>query len=466
VAAVAPVSAAVSAAAVPTAALPTKAGPLAFPSAQGFGAQATGGRGGAVCVVGSLGKTGPGTLHACLQQKGPRTVVFRVGGTIEGPLEIPSGDLTIAGQTAPGGITIRGGLVCDNVYDKNNCANLIVRHVRFRQGAPDGVRLGGTHDVILDHVSLSGAEDENLEITRSERVTVQYSVIAEPRGDHYKWGGVLLNYSKDVMPLGDVSLHHNVWNGVAGRLPEISCEENGDGPGKSNCAGRTLRVDLVNNVLWDVQDPIWVNRCTGNNEGNDCAVSPKNVLLDMNLVGNVLVRRTGADADAPFIEPHVWEGANRIVALDNVLGLGASRSKVERRVGAAPHPHGLEVTPALALPELLGKRAGAFPRDAKDTRLAAYLARPVDQRPPSFRDGKGIDIGDDAPPAATDVAPADADGDGMPDAWERAHGTDAQRADGASLDLGARANNGVPGCTRGYTALECYLNELADARVR
>src|SRR5262249_14140236 len=138
--------------------------------------------------------------------------------------------------------------------------------------------------------------------------TVQWSVIAEPLGDHYKWGGVLINYSKDVMPLDAITLHHNAWNGVAGRLPEMSCEENGDGPGKSNCQGHVARIEIADNVMFDAFDPIWFNRCTGTNEGNDCAPSKADFQLALNLVGNQMYRRKGSDTEAPLIEANAWRG--------------------------------------------------------------------------------------------------------------------------------------------------------------
>lgn len=83
----------------------------AFPGAQGFGAVATGGRAGDVVIVDTLEPYGPGSLGAALDPEdcGPRIVVFRVSGVIEGELDLTCGDLTIAGQTAPGaGITVRG----------------------------------------------------------------------------------------------------------------------------------------------------------------------------------------------------------------------------------------------------------------------------------------------------------------------------------------------------------------------
>ncbi len=438
------------------------ASPPAFPGAEGFGAATRGGRGGRACHVKTLAHAGAGSLQACLDASGPRIVVFDVSGVIEGPLEVKHGRLTIAGQTAPGGITVKGGLVCDNVYDPNDCNDLVVRHVRFRGGAPDSLRLGGAHDVIVDHCSMAAAEDENLELTRSRNVTIQSSILAEPTGDHYPWGGLLINYSKDVLPLDRITIHHTVWNGVAGRLPEISCEENGDGPGKSNCAGHVLNIELANNVLWDASDPIWFNHCTGNNEGNDCPTATKTFALSLNLVGNVMVRRASADADAPLVEPAVYtHRGGSVHSADNLLLRGTAAAPANGSGKSAPrHPFpAVTYTPASAVVALLARTAGPWPRDRMDERLASYLVKPIDARPAAWRNGRGVDAGDAIPAAGPSPAPPlDSDGDGMPDAWETAHGLDPRTADGAAL---GRAK----GCNAGYAALECYVNELADARV-
>lgn len=441
---------------------PAEGARLAFPGAEGFGRNARGGAGGSVCVVRTRAREGAGSLQECLDRRGPRTVVFAIGGVLEGPFEIRHGRLTIAGQTAPGGVTLRGGLVCDNVYDPNDCADVVLRHLRLRGGAPDSLRLGGTHDVIVDHCSMAGAEDENLEITRSHDITIQWSVLAEPVGEHYKWGGMLMNYSKDVMPLDAISVHHSVFNGVAGRLPEMSCEDNDDGPGRTACRGHTLRVELVNNVLWDVSDPIWFNRCTGTNQGNDCPVGASDFSLALDMIGNVMARRAAADPEAPLIEPAVWQGKSRVHAADNRLLRGAASTPFAPPKQAPAHGFtGIVATPAADLPAALARAAGALPHDAMDARLAGYLTRPVDARPPAWEDERGVDRGDLFLAAAGSAAPPDADADGMPDAWEVAHGLDRARDDSASLTLAARPDNGVPGCTAGYTALECYLNELA-----
>ncbi|MCP4449571.1 MAG: hypothetical protein GY811_30195 [Myxococcales bacterium] len=100
----------------------------AFPGAEGFGAAATGGRGGRVIKVTTLAARGRGSLAEALAAKGKRTIVFDVSGVIDaGLLEIPHGNLTIAGQTAPGaGITIRGRLYA--AY-RSGVDNIIIRHI-------------------------------------------------------------------------------------------------------------------------------------------------------------------------------------------------------------------------------------------------------------------------------------------------------------------------------------------------
>ncbi len=360
---------------------PTDRTPRAFASAEGFGARARGGRGGVVCRVTTLARSGPGSLAACLDVAGPRTVIFDVSGTIEGPLEIRHGQVTLAGQTSPAGIVIKGGLVCDNVYDKNDCHDVVIRHLRLRGGAPDSLRIGGAHDVIVDHCSLAGAEDENVEITRSRNVTIQHSVIAEPQGDHYKWGGVLINYSKDAMPLDGITIHHTVWNGVAGRLPELSCEDNPDGPGRSNCTGHVASVELSNDVWWDVSDPIWFNRCTGTNQGNDCPVTAPGFGVHLNLVGNVMVRRSSSDPDLPFAEPALFATQRRTIhARDNVMMRGGrARDGHGGRAPPLPRGHLHALERARDAPRAHRRRLPAGP----DGRAPRLVPHPLDRRAPA-----------------------------------------------------------------------------------
>jgi hypothetical protein len=84
---------------------------LAFPGAQGFGKAATGGRDGSVYHVTNLNDSGPGSFRDAVSSSG-RIVVFDVGGYISLKTAVSAkSNLTLAGQTAPGGgIGFRGGV--------------------------------------------------------------------------------------------------------------------------------------------------------------------------------------------------------------------------------------------------------------------------------------------------------------------------------------------------------------------
>ena len=182
--------------------------PLAFPTAVGFGAEATGGRGGQVIHVTNLNGSGAGSFAAAAQTSGPRVIVFNVAGNIpiNERLEIPDGELTIACQSAPGGgISFVGGTLAFGRLDDSTpfanqqhikTRNILIRHCRSRDAAAssrrgdnaDGIQFLNADLVMLDHVSIAWAADESGAMRRSRRVTWQNCLITEPliNGKHSK----------------------------------------------------------------------------------------------------------------------------------------------------------------------------------------------------------------------------------------------------------------------------------------
>jgi hypothetical protein len=111
----------------------------AFPTAEGFGAKAAGGRGGRVLEVTTLGDSGPGSLRAAMEASGPRIVVFRVSGTITltNAIRVRTPYLTVAGQTSPGGVEIKGSGQPEGdwgVWCVNGAHDIVLRHLRVRIG--------------------------------------------------------------------------------------------------------------------------------------------------------------------------------------------------------------------------------------------------------------------------------------------------------------------------------------------
>lgn len=419
----------------------TPSRPLAFPDAEGFGAYAAGGRGGSICSVTSLAKSGEGSLASCIQKPGPRVVVFRTSGVIEGPVEITHGHLTIAGQTSPSGIVIRGGLVCTN-----DCNDVVIRHLRVRGGEGELLHATRAHNLLVDRCSFENGNGEQIAIRDSSDVTIQFSIVAEPLGEKKNEHGVLIEGSDNI------SIHHTLFDGVSRHVPKIACEARTP---DSACRGRTIHAELTNNVIWEGDAPIEFSRCTDAPFGNDCAESPNDAALALNLASNLFVRRGHAREGSPLIEPSIWKGRGDIFYSENRVqrGIGITPFGGEKPSRHSRHdfPY-VTVTPNDRLISSLVAAVGAVPRDQMDARIVSHLSHAVDLLTrPEKSDAFNVD------PKPT-AAPKDSDGDGVPDDWERAHKTDPARAD---ADAGTGA---IPGCSTNVSVLECYLNELGARR--
>jgi len=456
--------------ATPPASIPT------FPGAEGFGARASGGRGGRVITVTNLNASGAGSLQAALDQDGPRTIVFAVSGVIQREVRIAHGDVTIAGQTSPGGITVRGIDTTEEPYCDQQCGasargvdNVVIRHVRSRPANgtfPDGLRLRYARWVMVDHVSIGNAEDEAVELSYANNITLQNTLIAETVGDHADRGGMLINYTNPAagFALDQISLLRNNWNRILGRFPELSRESG------TAAAGTTMQIEITNNLFWDQGYYSDINPT--NLSGNDGAAA---IYYQLNHVGNSSFVRAGYPYGMLYFPNPT--GRSTAFLSDDRMNIYPTRadwaleyccndlpSRPATRVAPAwarttRHPFpAVSVMPADAVRAWVGANVGAFPRDPMDTRLMGFvIAASIDARIASANPAN------DALRTGFTTAPAplaDTDGDGMPDEWERANGLNpaAQDHNGSALSVALMGR-------AGYTNLECYLEALSARRV-
>ena len=238
----------------------------AFPGADGAGGTVSGGRGGAVYHVtvldSKLNDLTPGTFNYGLKNStGPTTVVFDVGGTIwlglkttevngwdtQNAINIPS-NFTIAGQTAPGGITFMGAQVKVNgttvAGQPLPQANVIIRNVTLAAGyglrkanSTSGYFDNYTYDnmdinssgVMVDHVKALFASDESISANElANKVSIQYSVIGQgqsyPQADAQGGGAFVSHALGDLWGLGSnatSTFSHNLFVHASGRIPTI-----------------------------------------------------------------------------------------------------------------------------------------------------------------------------------------------------------------------------------------------------
>jgi hypothetical protein len=447
----------------------------AFPGAEGFGAAATGGRDGSVIYVTNLNAAGPGSLQWAIDQPGARYILFKVSGLIDTQIHLTNGDVTIAGQTSPGGITIRGFVTDETPYQDQTvrapedfAENWILQHIRIRPGATgpadDGLRLRYTRNAIVDHVSIGNAVDEAIEISYSNNITVQNTLLAETVGVHAFYGGILMNYSNPAYGFGldNVSLHHNVFNRIEGRLPEGSRES-------AAAANSFMNLELSNNLYWDPRFFVALAVDSGVASGGS-----RPIYWRLNAVNNLFHTANGFQFGM-FDDQILNVARNELFVSGNKMNLYPSRSdyqlfyccndypaetspdatsqRAQARTTRHPFPT-ITYTPTDQLRVVLLNTAGAWPRDPMDTRLMSFVAA-------NTLSGAATDTnpaGDALLPAFTGsppAAPVDTDSDGMPDAWEIAKGTNPN-----VVNTNARTLSAV-----GYTDLEVYLNELSTIRI-
>jgi len=369
--------------------LPAIAQQLAFPGAVGWGAATPGGRGGKIIRVTTLDADGPGSFKAAIEAKGPRIVVFEVGGVIDmrrKVLDVREPYLTIAGQTAPSpGITlIKTGL---NIRTHD----VIVRHIRVRTGAdgqakrsgwdPDAFGTVSAARVIVDHCTFSWAIDENMSASgprfkgkdinewranTSHDVTYSYNAAYEgladsthPKGEHSKGSLVHDNVT-------NILFYRNVWASNVERSPLF----------KGGVHGA-----IVNNVIfnpgtkavhYNLMALEWLDR-------------PYEV-GKMSVVGNVMRGGPSTVEGLPFMmlggDGDVEYYGKDNVAVDkhgNALPMfgryGHTRAKLIEVPQPPTWPAGLEVLPSGEVETHVMSRVGARPwdRDDDDNRVLFFI---------------------------------------------------------------------------------------------
>ena len=436
----------------------------AFPGAEGWGAVSQGGRGGRVIKVTNLNAAGAGSFAEACAAEGPRIVVFEVSGVIRGDVRIRHPYLTIAGQTAPGaGITVEGVISSYNygVHD------IILRHLRVRPRRSTGatgdcIQLGGlgprrtgTYNLILDHLSLSWANDEVIDLYHAHDVTVQWCTIEESDNQGHNKGAHNFGLISAAEDNGAVSLHHNLWAHHARRVPCMA-------PYREQAAG-----DFCNNLIYN---------CRGGyvEDGHGArARSPVNLHRNYYRRGPETQNRIYPYALSPQMNYYVrenyfedwgyqghprhwrWGGPNRAPRWVQFNTNG-------RELDAPAKTPKIELVDAKAVFPLILAQAGCWPRD----RVTLRTVREVNTQTGTWGRHAPLKPNDEwflegLTPAK---APADSDGDGLPDAWEKSHGLDHNNPSDATKIVAP--GESVNDRHLGYSHLEFYLNELADKLAR
>lgn len=436
---------------------------IAFPGAEGFGQYATGGRGGKVFVVSNLDDTGPGSFREAATAKGPRIIVFAVSGTIHLLTKLTiAANVTIAGQSAPG-----DGICLADQSVGIGGDNIIIRYLRFRMG--DKYQRGGMVDgnggddafggtrrknILIDHCSLSWSTDEIMSIYAGDSSTLQWNLIAEPLNYSYHFETGDKDYERHgyggIWGGRHLSAHHNLIAHCNSRTPRFDGIRNAP----------VENVDYRNNVIYN-----WGHNNTHAGEGGRY-----NIVNNYYKYGPSTGKQVKFQLLNPFNRSDIAYGKFYVagnyvdgaaeVSSNNWLGVkvgnggkdDAAQVRLETPLAIVP----VNTQAAAEAYTLVLQQAGATlpKRDTMDQRIINNVknrtGRFIDVQG-GFPHGTDYELTTGAWPALQTLpAPADADKDGMPDAWEKNHKLNP--ADGRDASLFT--------LNKLYTNLEIYLNEL------
>jgi len=414
---------------------------IAFPGALGFGAYTTGGRNGTVYHVTTLADSGPGSFRDAVSSSS-RTIVFDVGGTIKLLTAVSAkGNLTIAGQTAPGGIKFDGGEI-----SFSSRSNIICRFIRIRPGSDtasstdDAIAFADGRAMIFDHCSIAFAPWNNVgavstawQTTPVTDITFQHCINANPTGQQFgahtesvssdwTWCYNIFANSHNRNPLAKVN---NVF---------INNIEYNNSAGYTTHTSTKFKHDIVNNYF------VW-----GPASGGNFPWYQMDNNQSIYFTGNL------NDSDKNGIL-----GGSTTAPLPGYQGGGTILS--------APWSSWTSIIPTMS-PALAWRygisAAGAFPRDEVDALVISQMKTLGSGTTGTGSGTAGPDGGLYTSQTQTGLgnngygtlaglaALTDADNDGMPDYWELATGSNPNAA------------NPLTNTLTGYTLLENYLNYLA-----
>lgn len=458
----------------------------AFPGAEGGGKFSNGGRGGKVIVVTNLNDNGPGSLRWACEQGGARIVVFNVAGIIRinSPLIIRAPYITIAGQTAPGdGVCVAGESVWINTHD------VIIRYMRFRRGETNVGRrddaIGGNPvgNIMIDHVSASWGLDENMSMYRH-----MYNDSTPMKNGELKLGTVNITIQNSIFSECLDTYNHAFGSTLGGENCAFIRSIWADNAGRNPSIGWNGIFNFANNVVFN-----WVHRSTDGGDytamyniiNNYYKPGPSTPGQDKPIAHRILKPESGRSKlpykvyGRAYVNGNIVEGNARVtkdnwdggVQIEELPDAGEYKDAMKWNK-PLPMP-AFTIVPTLQAKDFVLENAGATlpKRDAVDTRIVKQVTTgkiefdpnvplpatqfkhrrlPID----SYKQGiitDPIQVG--GYPTYKGTPYKDADNDGIPDAWELAHGLNPKDATDAAKITKS-----------GYSNIEVYLNSVVDIK--